>query len=437
MKKKPITFEYNCLIALKADTGERIWHFQTVHHDVWDRDLPANPNLVTITKDGKKIDAVAQITKHGFIFLFDREAGKPIFPIKEVPAPASDLLGEQTYPTQPIPSLPEPFVRQLFTEEEITNISPEASEYVRKIWQSMKKEHLFTPPSKQGTIIFPGFDGGGEWGGASFDKETGILYVNANEMAWILKIIDIEQADVLDFAKMGRNVYIKNCAVCHGENLEGNTGGNYPSLVNIKKKYKQGDIVNILNNGKGMMPTFKQLSDGEREALVAFLLEIEGKKEVIMKEISEKKKDKRSADVPYTITGYNRFFDQNGYPAIRPPWGTLNAIDLSSGKILWKVPLGEYEELTRQGIPITGTENYGGPITTKGGLIFIGASKDEKFRAFDKDNGKILWETKLPAAGYATPCTYKVKGKQYVVIAAGGGKIGTKSGDTYVAFALE
>lgn len=427
----------NCLIALKADTGERIWHFQTVHHDIWDRDLPANPNLVTITKDGRSIDAVAQITKHGFIFLFERETGKPIFPTEEVAVPSSDLAGEKSYPTQPIPSLPEPFVRQLFTQEEITNLSTEANEYVKKIWQGLRKEHLFTPPSKEGTIIFPGFDGGGEWGGASFDKESGILYINANEMAWILKIIDIEQADALDFAKMGRNIYVKNCAVCHGENREGNTGGNYPPLVDIKKKYKQGDVVNILNNGKGMMPAFKQLSDGEKEALVAYLLEIEGKKEVVVKEISESKKDKRSIEIPYTTTGYNRFFDQNGYPAVRPPWGTLNAIDLSSGKILWKVPLGEYEELSKKGIPVTGTENYGGPITTKGGLVFIGASKDEKFRAFDKDNGKILWETKLPAAGYATPCTYEVNGKQYVVIAAGGGKIGTKSGDAYVAFALE
>jgi quinoprotein glucose dehydrogenase len=427
----------NCLIALKAETGERLWHFQTTHHDIWDRDLPANPNLVTITQEGKKIDAVAQITKQGRIFVFERETGKPVFPIEEVPVPPSDLAGEQAHATQPVPTLPEPFSRQVFTEEEITNISTESHDYIKNIWKTAKSGNQFIPPSKQGTIIFPGFDGGGEWGGASFDKETGFLYVNANEMAWILKIIDIEQADKLDFTNLGKSVYAKNCTACHGENREGNTGGNYPSLLNLKKKYKQEEVFNIINNGKGMMPAFKHISDGEKEALIAFLLEIEGKKEVIMKEIAEKKKDKRSAEIPYTITGYNRFLDQNGYPAVRPPWGTLNAINLSTGKLAWKVPLGEIAELTQKGIPPTGTENYGGPIVTKGGLVFIGASKDEKFRAFDKDNGKILWETQLPAGGYATPCTYQINGKQYVVIAAGGGKMGTKSGDSYIAFALE
>lgn len=427
----------NCLIALKADTGERIWHFQTTHHDIWDRDLPANPNLVTITKDGKKIDAVAQITKQGRIFMFERETGKPIFPIEEVPVSPSDLAGEQAHPTQPVPTLPEPFSRQIFTEEEITNISPESHDYVKNIWKTLKTGNQFIPASKQGTVIFPGFDGGGEWGGASFDKETGMLYVNANEMAWILKIIDIDQADKLDFANMGKSVYVKNCATCHGENREGNTGGNYPSLMGLNKKYKQADVLAILNNGKGMMPAFKHINDGEKEALIAFLLEIEGKKEVIMKEIAEKKKNERSSEIPYTTTGYNRFLDPNGYPAVRPPWGTLNAINLNTGKVVWKVPLGEVEELTKKGIPPTGTENYGGPVVTKSGLIFIGASKDEKFRVFDKETGKILWETKLPAGGYATPCTYQVNGKQYVVIAAGGGKMGTKSGDSYIAFAVE
>ncbi len=427
----------NCLIALNAATGERIWHFQTVHHDIWDKDLPANPNLVTVTKNGKKIEAVAQITKHGLIFLFDRETGEPIFPIEEIPVPPSDLAGEQAHPTQPVPTLPEPFVRQVFTEDEITNISPESHDYVKAIWQTTKTGQRFIPPSKQGTIIFPGFDGGGEWGGAAFDKETGVFYLNANEMPWILKIIDIEQYDQLDFAKMGKGVYTQNCAACHGENREGNTGGNYPSLIDLKKKYKQAEVLKFINNGKGMMPAFKHISDNEKEALVSFLLEIEGKQEVVKKEISDKKQKVRRAETPYTTTGYNRFFDQNGYPAVRPPWGTLNAVDLSSGKILWKVPLGEFEELSKQGIAPTGTENYGGAIVTKGGLLFIGASKDEKFRAFDKENGNILWETQLPAGGYATPCTYSVSGKQYVVIAAGGGKMGTKSGDSYVAFALE
>jgi len=427
----------NCLIALNAATGERIWHFQTTHHDIWDRDLPANPNLVTLTIEGKKIDAVAQITKQGLVFLFERETGKPIFPIEEIPAPPSDLAGEQAHPTQPVPTKPEPFARQVFTEDEITNISPEAHDYVKAIWQKTKTGQRFIPPSKQGTIVLPGFDGGAEWGGASFDKETGILYVNANEMPWILTIIDIDQKGDAPqtLAKVGKGIYIKNCASCHGANREGNTSGSYPSLLGLNKKYKQAEILQLLNNGKGMMPAFKHIADDEKNAIISFLLEIVGKQEVGAKIIAKKTIEK--AEIPYTTTGYNRFFDQDGYPAIRPPWGTLNAIDLNSGKILWKVPLGEFEELTKQGIAPTGTENYGGAVVTKGGLLFIGASKDEKFRAFDKANGTILWETKLPAGAYATPATYQIGGKQYVVIAAGGGKMGTKSGDSYIAYKLK
>lgn len=429
----------NCLIALNASTGERIWHFQTTHHDIWDRDLPAPPNLVTVTKEGKEIDAVAQISKQGLIFLFERETGKPIFPIEEVPAPASDLAGEQAHPTQPVPTKPAPFTRQVFTEEEITNISPEAYSYVKAIWQKTKTGQRFIPPSKQGTIIFPGFDGGAEWGGASFDKETGILYVNANEMPWILTMIDIDQKEQKTLADVGKNIYVKNCAACHGANREGNTGGNYPSLIGLNKKYKQAEVRQILNNGKGMMPAFKYLAEEEKNALASFLLEIAEKQEVNAK-IHAKNSQKNlieKVEIPYTTTGYNRFFDQNGYPAVRPPWGTLNAIDLSKGTLLWQVPLGEYEELSKQGIAPTGTENYGGAVVTKSGLLFIAATKDEKIRAFDKENGKILWETKLPAGGYATPSTYQIKGKQYVVIAAGGGKMGTRSGDSYIAFALE
>ncbi|TAH22750.1 MAG: pyrroloquinoline quinone-dependent dehydrogenase [Cytophagales bacterium] len=426
----------NCLIAINAATGERIWHFQTTHHDIWDRDLPANPNLVTLTIEGKKIDAVAQITKQGLVFLFERETGKPIFPIEEIPAPASELAGEQSHPTQPVPTKPEPFARQVFTEEEITNISPEAHNYVKEIWQKTKTGQRFIPPSKQGTIILPGFDGGAEWGGASFDEETGILYVNANEMPWILTIIDIDQKGDIPqtLAEVGKSVYSKNCLACHGANREGNTSGSYPSLLGLNKKYKQAEILQLLNNGKGMMPAFKHIADDEKNALIAFLLEIVQKQEVGTKVMA--KQTVKKVEIPYTTTGYNRFLDQNGYPAIRPPWGTLNAIDLNSGKILWKVPLGEFEELTKQGIAVTGTENYGGAVVTKGGLLFIGASKDEKFRAFDKANGMILWETKLPAGAYATPATYQIKGKQYIVVAAGGGKMGTRSGDSYVAYAL-
>jgi quinoprotein glucose dehydrogenase len=437
----------NSLVALDAATGKYRWHFQVVHHDLWDRDLAANPNVVTLTIDGKKIDAVAQITKHGFIFVFDRETGEPVFPIEEKSVPASDLAGEVAWPTQPIPTLPEPFARQNFGAKDISNIDPQTHEEMLQKFNLVKYGTMFTPPSKEGVWIFPGFDGGGEWGGAAVDPESGIMYINASELPWSLTMIDIpKNGDDHSLKGMGQVQYGKYCVACHGANLKGN-GSSFPSLVGLNKKYKSDQVWKIIENGKNMMPAFKQIKGADKDALLAFLMDIQDKEPIATKTKSLPKEpvgDVRSSgatrsimdDVPYTMTGYNRFLDKNGYPGITPPWGTLNAVDLNSGKLLWKVALGEFPELKKKGIPATGTENYGGPLVTKGGLVFIAATKDEKIRAFDKISGKVVWEHQLPAAGYATPATYSVNGKQYVVIACGGGKIGSKSGDSYVAFAL-
>ncbi len=433
----------NSLIALDAATGKYSWHYQFVHHDLWDRDLPANPNLVTIKQDGKKIDAVAQITKQGYIFMFDRVNGKPIFPIVEKPVPASDLPGEEAWPTQPVPTLPEPFARQEFTASDVSDRTPQIHEELMEKFNKVKYGQLFTPPSKEGVWIFPGFDGGGEWGGAAVDKETAIMYINSSELPWSLTMIDIpgKNPALHSIKNIGQSVYAKYCIACHGPELKGN-GSSYPALLNLEKKYTDKTLATIIENGKNMMPGFKQITEPEKETLIAFLLNKEEKEPTSAspKEPGTKAGDqsKKSIldEVPYTMTGYNRFLDKDGYPGIKPPWGTLNAVDLNNGKLLWKVPLGEFDELTKQGIPITGTENYGGPLVTKGGLVFIAATKDEKIRAFDKRTGEKVWEYKLPAAGYATPATYYLNGKQYVVIACGGGKIGSKSGDTYMAFAL-
>ncbi|OFY61243.1 MAG: pyrrolo-quinoline quinone [Bacteroidetes bacterium GWF2_41_9] len=420
----------NCILALNAQTGERIWHFQTVHHDVWDRDLPAPPNLLTVIHNGKKIDAVAQITKSGFVFLLDRETGKPLFPVEEISVPGSDLKDEETWPSQPIPKAPPPFVPQIFTENEITNISPESYNFVAGFLASVRTGELFMPPSTQGTIIFPGFDGGGEWGGAAVDPEKGVLYINGNIMPWILQMVELTGDNSAKKGE-GESIYEINCAVCHGIDRQGDPTGTYPALRNTPEKFTRTEILKLINTGKGFMPSFKHIPEKKKEALVAFLYEQDTKRVTVSGQ-----SDIGLPAVPYTHTGYNRFFDQHGYPAVKPPWGTISAIDLNKGKILWQVPLGEYPELTAMGIPQTGTENYGGPVVTAGGLIFIGASKDEYFRAFDKYTGKELWKYKLPAGGYATPSVYEAGGKQYIVIACGGGKMGTKSDDKYLAFAL-
>jgi quinoprotein glucose dehydrogenase len=326
----------NSLIALNAETGKRLWHFQVVRHDLWDRDLPAPPSLVTLRQNGQTIDAVVQTTKHGFVFVFDRTNGEPFFPVEHRKFSPSDVSGEIAADTQPVPVKPKPFARQLLTEDSLTTRTPEARAWAIQEFRKFRSAGQFAPLSTgRDTVIFPGFDGGAEWGGSAFDPESSLLYVNANDLAW--------------------------------------TGA-------------------LARNDAG----------------------------------------------EYRFTGYRRFLDPDGYPAVAPPWGTLSAIDLNTGEYAWQIPLGEYPELVEKGITNTGTENYGGPIVTAGGLVFIAATNfDKKFRAFDKSNGQLLWETTLPFAGNATPATFEVDGRQFVVIAAGGGQARREaSGGVYVAFAL-
>lgn len=419
----------NCLIALDAESGSRLWHFQFVHHDLWDRDLPAPPNLLTIHRNGKAMDAVAQVTKSGHVFVFDRVTGEPFFPIEEIAVPQSSLQGEATSPTQPVPLKPAPISRQLFSWDEITDISPGAHREILERFSNIRPHVPFAPPSMEGTIIFPGFDGGAEWGGAATDPD-GILYVNANEMPWILTMVETKpdgDARVTD----GQVIYSQICAVCHGTDRQGNAAQNVPSLLNLGDKWKPADTMNLLASGRGVMPSFAFLSQAQKQALTEFLHDLPS---------TVPQSGAEAADVignsPYSSTGYHRFLDSQGHPAIKPPWGTLNAIDLNTGDYIWKVPLGEWEDLAKAGIRGTGTENYGGPVVTAGGLVFIAASRDEHIRAFEKSTGRELWKYRLPAAGYATPTVYSIGGKQFIVIACGGGKIGTPSGDSYIAFAL-
>ena len=420
----------NTLLALDAATGKRVWHFQAVHHDIWDRDFPAPPNLVTVETDGVRRDIVAQITKSAHIFMFDRETGEPIFPIEERPVPPSDIPGEAAWPTQPIPTKPPPFARQRFTEDEVTDISPDATRTVLDRLRRMRSDGQFVPTSREGTIILPGLDGGGEWGGAAVDPATGVMYVNANDMPWIAAMVEIKPGEGALLASVGHRVYAQHCLQCHGSDRTGDELGLYPALDDLAGRLTTEDTLAIIIEGRGYMPAHAHLSERDRDALMAYLFD----SDVANPRAVESNESSTASE--WVFAGYGRFLDQEGRPAVKPPWATLTAVDLNAGDILWNVTLGDWPELSVDGRPPTGAEAYGGPIVTAGGLIFIGATRDERFRAFDARDGELLWETTLPAAGYATPVTYAVGGTQYVVIAAGGGKVGTKSGDAYVAFAL-
>jgi quinoprotein glucose dehydrogenase len=398
----------NTLLALNAKTGERLWHFQAVKHDIWDRDFPSPPTLVTVRRDGKTIDAVAQTTKHGAVFLFDRVTGSPLFPIAYRPVPASTVEGEVTSSTQPFSVKPEPFARQLLTEDLLTNRTPEVHQWALEQFRKFRTGGQFMPFAVgTETVVFPGFDGGAEWGGSAYDPVTGVIYVNANDVAWTSSMRRNTPT-----ADLGRQTYVSECSSCHGDNMAGGSG--FPSLVDIASRRLPEQITDIVRTGAGRMPGFSSLTPQATAAVVRYVLSGEAKKTVT--------NAAAPTELLYNFTGYHKWLDPDGYPAVAPPWGTLNAINLNTGEYAWKIPLGEYPALAAQGLKDTGTENYGGPIVTAGGIVFIGATNfDKKFRAFDKDTGKLLWEAVLPNSGNTTPISYEINGKQYVLIAAFGG----------------
>jgi quinoprotein glucose dehydrogenase len=410
------------LVALDASTGKKLWEFQEVAHNLWDLDNPSPPNLVTVMHNGRRVDAVAQVTKLGNTLLLDRVSGKPLFPFRLRRAPVSTVPGETTAAYQPDLEKPEPFARQVFTADDVTNISPQSHAFILDEVQHATSG-WFEPAQIDKQIIFYGVHGGAEWTGASFDPSTGWLYVSANELAWVESLSAAKETPQSNVTTPGRVVYQNHCAMCHGENRQGQ--GMVPSLVGVSERYTETQVSNIIRTGKDAMPPVT-IADNEKQDLLRFLF---GHDIVPGSALPEK--------VTYHASGFTKLLDKDDYPGNKPPWGTLNAIDLNTGKLAWKVPLGDYDALTRKGVPQTGTENFGGAMSTAGGLVFCAGTRDLKIRAFDKASGKELWQAKLPYGGYAPPATYAVNGRQYVVIAAtGGGKLGGDTGDAYVAFAL-
>lgn len=425
------------IIALDASNGERIWDFQTVRHDIWDYDIPTHPNLLTVYHDGEYIDAVAQVTKTGMVYVLNRETGESLFPIEEMPVPQSSLIGEEAWPTQPMPVKPEPFTRQGLTEDDLTDLSSEKNAWAREEFKKFSTRGLYDPPGTgEGTIFLPGLHGGAWWGGASVDPSAGMLYINGNNIPYVISMVETEGLKA-NMSSYGEYVYTATCAACHGIDRQGVAPA--PSLVGLKDRLSEEEVTSVIQQGKGGMPAMASVVGNDLNALLAYLFEKE-------REIAEDGGGKGAVMSPYIHQNYYQFRDDEEYPAIKPPWGTLNAIDLNKGEIVWQVPLGEYKELTARGIPPTGTQNLGGPITTAGGLVFIAATRDRMFRAFDKDTGEILWETELETGAFATPSTYEIDGKQYIALGVGGnckycseghsGQLSTPTSDLFMVFAL-
>jgi quinoprotein glucose dehydrogenase len=422
------------VLALDVMTGERRWHFQDVRHDIWDLDVCAPPNLVTIERDGKRVDVVTCMAKSGHLFVLDRGTGKPIFPVRLRRAPVSKLPGERTAPYQPDPELPEPLSRSEFGPADITDRTPEAREFVTKVVQ--RSNYGFFEPFTEGRpTLFIGSRGGAEWSGAAVDVPTGRLYVTSNR--WVSKITvianDERERDPRFPPSAGEKHYAQHCAACHGPARSGI--GIAPPLIGLKARMAESEVLAVIEKGRGTMPPNVLLNAEGRRDLVDFLFR---RNQPPSRRVPA---GQQPEDRPkYVFDGFNFLTDHEGYPGIKPPWGLLNCYDLSSGKALWRVPLGEHAELTKQGVPITGSQNLGGASVTAGGLVFVAGTSDEKLRAFDADTGAELWSAKLPFAGTAAPAIYEVNGRQYVVITStGGGRVGGASGpgDAYVAFALK
>ncbi|MEE3331491.1 MAG: pyrroloquinoline quinone-dependent dehydrogenase [Myxococcota bacterium] len=421
----------NTLLALDARTGERVWHYQIVRHDLWDRDLPQPPNLLTIEREGRSIDAVSQMTKTGHMFLFDRETGEPLHPIEEVPVYGEPVGDEVPARTQPLPVRPPPLSRQFVDDDTVTDRTPEARASVLEHLSRLRSGPQFTVPSREGSVLMPGANGGAEWGGSAWDAESGLLFTNVGNIPYVLQLVPFDE--MLDASNAGELLYLLSCAGCHRSDRRGD-GGGIPSLVEIDDRMGILDTYRIVRDGKGRMPAFGSIPWYQRALLVAYLRNAPGVAAITTSAALAAAPPNDRAS--FINAGWQRFSDPDGFPATKPPWGTLAAIDVGKGEIVWQVPLGDSLQALEAGLEGYGAESYGGPVVTAGGLLFIAGTPDAKLRAFDKATGKLLFAADLPAAAFATPIVYEAAGRQFVVIAAGGVKGGVAPGSNYVAFAL-
>jgi len=408
----------NCLLALDARTGKRIWHYQTIHHDLWDYDLVTGPKLLTVRHNGKMVDIVAQPGKTGFLYVFNRETGEPLWPIEERPVPKSDVPGEQSWPTQPYPTKPPPFGVQRFGADQINPYLDEADKTrVLDVMAKARNEGIFTPPVVDRTqISIPGAHGSGNWGAAAGDPATGMVYVrawNGPDTRVLTERQPVSQGGPPGFA-----LYSRICGECHGPNR-----ANLPAPANIKPDV----IKEIVRNGKGQMPPIAAsvVSAQDLDTIIAYLANPAGGGQAA----SQPARPPRPPRPP-PPPGQTRYWGpygnpwtaSNGMPAIGPPWTELVAYDLNEGTIKWRTTLGTLPVLAAQGIKNTGSVRpRTGPIVTAGGLIFVGSGGDGYVHAFDKDTGKILWETEIEGHPDGIPAVYEVGGRQYVAFYASGG----------------
>jgi quinoprotein glucose dehydrogenase len=421
------------VVAIDAETGEIIWAFQEVSHDLWDLDIPAAPVLTTITRDGRRVDVVATVTKSGNTLLLDRDFGKPIFPYRLKRAPVSRIPGERTSPYQPALELPEPFSKQEFEEADVTDLSENARQTVQRKIRGAALGR-FTPPILGGKVVLYGLHGGAEWPGAAVDPRNGILYTPSNQLPWIIRVSYQDLATGARSAEKvpGNSLYQARCAACHGPDRAGlgederEGDAYYPALTGITILRDRQALVSKpgFDETHKAMRLDKDVTPKELETLFEYFS--------ILDRLSDR--ERSLAVRPF----WQLLLDDNGYPGTKAPWGLLTAIDLNSGRKMWQVPFGQYEQLRRHGDPVKGQRNSGGAIVTAGNLVFATGTVDNKIRAFDSSNGRDLWSFDLPAAGSAPPATYTLNGTQYVVVVASGGQfVGfTGRSDKVIAFKL-